>query len=222
MSSGNPVGTVLMEQARPFSEACERNRDPILAGLRVAFADRHLVLEIGSGTGQHAVHFARHLPHLIWQPSDVEAHLPGIRSWTDAAALPNLCDPVALDINQPAWPDTGADAVFTANTFHIVSWPVVERLFERAAALLPAHGMVVVYGPFNYGGRFTSDSNAGFDAMLRAREPASGIRDVEAVDRFARQQGFALQADQALPANNRLIVWQRESGQSPPPVASSL
>ncbi len=222
MSSGNPVGAVLMEQARPFSEACERNRDPILAGLRVAFADRHLVLEIGSGTGQHAVHFARHLPHLIWQPSDVEAHLPGIRSWTDAAALPNLCDPVALDINQPAWPDTGADAVFTANTFHIVSWPVVERLFERAAALLPAHGMVVVYGPFNYGGRFTSDSNAGFDAMLRAREPASGIRDVEAVDRFARQQGFALQADQALPANNRLIVWQRESGQSPPPVASSL
>ena len=222
MSSGNPVGTVLMEQARPFSEACERNRDPILAGLRVAFADRHLVLEIGSGTGQHAVHFARHLPHLIWQPSDVEAHLPGIRSWTDAAALPNLCDPVALDINQPAWPDTGADAVFTANTFHIVSWPVVERLFERAAALLPAHGMVVVYGPFNYGGRFTSDSNAGFDAMLRAREPASGIRDVEAVDRFARQQGFALQADQALPANNRLIVWQRESGRSPPPVASSL
>ena len=222
MSSGNPVGTVLMEQARPFSEACERNRDPILAGLRVAFADRHLVLEIGSGTGQHAVHFARHLPHLIWQPSDIEAHLPGIRSWTDAAALPNLCDPVALDINQPAWPDTGADAVFTANTFHIVSWPVVERLFERAAALLPAHGMVVVYGPFNYGGRFTSDSNAGFDAMLRAREPASGIRDVEAVDRFARQQGFALQADQALPANNRLIVWQRESGRSPPPVASSL
>ena len=222
MSSGNPVGTVLMEQARPFSEACERNRDPILAGLRVAFADRHLVLEIGSGTGQHAVYFARHLPHLIWQPSDIEAHLPGIRSWTDAAALPNLCDPVALDINQPAWPDTGADAVFTANTFHIVSWPVVERLFERAAALLPAHGMVVVYGPFNYGGRFTSDSNAGFDAMLRAREPASGIRDVEAVDRFARQQGFALQADQALPANNRLIVWQRESGRSPPPVASSL
>ena len=222
MSSGNPVGAVLMEQARPFSEACERNRDPILAGLRVAFADRHLVLEIGSGTGQHAVHFARHLPHLIWQPSDIEAHLPGIRSWTDAAALPNLCDPVALDINQPAWPDTGADAVFTANTFHIVSWPVVERLFERAAALLPAHGMVVVYGPFNYGGRFTSDSNAGFDAMLRAREPASGIRDVEAVDRFARQQGFALQADQALPANNRLIVWQRESGRSPPPVASSL
>ena len=219
MSSGNPVGTVRVEQGRRFSEACERNRDPILAGLRVVFADRHLVLEIGSGTGQHAAYFARHLPHLIWQPSDIDAHLPGIRSWTDEAALPNLCDPVALDINQPAWPDTGADAVFTANTLHIVSWPVVERLFERVASLLPADGMLAVYGPFNYRGRFTSDSNAAFDAMLRAREPASGIRDFEAVDRLARQLGFASPADLALPANNRLIVWQRKSGRSPPLVS---
>ncbi len=209
-------------QDRPFSEACERNRDPILAGLRVAFADRRLVLEIGSGTGQHAAWFARHLSHLIWQPSDVEAHLSGIRLWTDDAALPNLCDPTALDINQPEWPDTGADAVFTANTLHIVSWPVVERLFERAAAVLPADGMLAVYGPFNYRGRFTSDSNAAFDAMLRGREPASGIRDFEAVDALARQHGFGLREDRGLPANNRLIVWRRESGRSSRPTVSGL
>lgn len=208
--------------ARPFSEACERNRDPILAGLRVVFADRHLVLEIGSGTGQHAVHFARHLPHLIWQPSDVGAHLAGIHTWTDEARLTNLCDPVEIDINQPAWPEIGADAVFTANTLHIVSWPVVERLFERVAALLPAAGIFAVYGPFNDGGRFTSDSNAAFDAMLREREPASGIRDVEAVDALARQTGFGLRDDRGLPANNRLIVWQRESGRQLPPAVSGL
>ena len=196
-------------EGRPYSEACERNRDPILAGLRIAFAGRRLVLEIGSGTGQHAAHFARHLPHLIWQPSDMASRLSGIRVWTDAAALTNLCDPVEIDINQPAWPDVGADAVFSANTLHIVAWPVVERLFERAAAALPPDGVIAVYGPFNYGGRFTSASNEAFDALLRERDASSGIRDVETVDALARGHAYGLLVDLSLPANNRLLVWQR-------------
>ena len=195
----------------PFSEACERNKDPILDVLREAFGDRTKVLEIGSGTGQHAAHFARHLPHLIWEPSDLAENLPGIRLWLKEAALPNLLDPIVLDIDDAQWPDTGADAVFTANTLHIVSWPRVERLFERAGALLPAGGVLAVYGPFNYGGVHTSESNARFDAMLRARDPRSGIRDFEKVNELAKRQGLILLEDRAMPANNRMLVWRKTS-----------
>jgi len=172
-------------------------------------ADRTLVLEIGSGTGQHAVHFARGLPHLVWQASDLAQHLPGIRAWRGEAALPNLPEPVELDLNQERWPEVHADAVFTANTLHIVSWPQVQILFERAARLLPARGVLAVYGPFNYAGRFTSDSNARFDAILRERDPASGIRNFEAVDELARTHGLVLERDVAMPANNRTLVWAR-------------
>lgn len=199
-----------MKQDRPFSEACERNRDPILAVLRQAFAATRMVLEIGSGTGQHAVHFARHLPHLIWQPTDMAGRLPGIRIWTDEAALINLCDPVALDIDEPDWPVQGVDAVFTANTLHIVAWPTVEHLFERAGALLPFGGDLAIYGPFRRGGRHTADSNAAFDARLRESDPASGIRDLEAVDALAVRHGFGLQQLHDLPANNALVIWKRD------------
>jgi SAM-dependent methyltransferase len=196
----------------PFSEACERNKDPILDVLREAFGDRTKVLEIGSGTGQHAAHFARHLPHLTWQPSDLAENLPGIRQWTNATALPNLLDPIFLDIDTAQWPDVGADAVFTANTLHIVSWPRVERLFERAGPVLPAGGVLAIYGPFNYGGVHTSESNARFDAMLRARDPGSGIRDFEKVNELAARQGLVLLDDRAMPANNRVLVWKRMRG----------
>lgn len=193
----------------PFSEACERNRDPILGVLREVFGDRSKVLEIGSGTGQHAVHFARHLPHLIWQPSDLAENLPGIRLWIREAALPNLLEPIVLDIDAAQWPDANADAAFTANTLHIVSWPRVERLFERAGALLPGGGVLAVYGPFNYGGVHTSESNARFDTMLRTRDSRSGIRDFENVNELAQRQGLKLLEDRAMPANNRVLVWRK-------------
>jgi len=194
---------------KPYSEACERNQDPILAVLRTAFADRRQVLEIGSGTGQHVVHFARHLPHLIWQASDVAAHLAGIRAWIDEAQLPNLPSAIALDINDATWPQVEADAVFTSNTLHIASWPEVQRLFQQAGALLPEGGVLAVYGPFKYGGVHTAESNARFDLMLRERDPESGLRDFEAVDDLARINGFAMLADHAMPANNRTVVWAK-------------
>ena len=165
---------------KPFSEACERNKGPLLEILRQEFADRTRVLEIGSGTGQHAAHFARHLPHLAWQASDVAPNLPGIAQWLQEAALPNLPPALELDIDDADWPN--ADAVFTANTMHIVSWPRAQRLIEQAGRLLPSGGVLVVYGPFNYDGKHTSESNARFDLMLRARDPESGIRNFEDVD----------------------------------------
>src|SRR4051812_1722210 len=152
-----------------YSEACERNRDPILGILKRVFADRRRVLEIGSGTGQHAAYFAPELPHLVWQASDVAANLPGIREWITEPP------PVELDIDRPL-PHIEADAVFSANTCHIMSWPQVERLFAGIGELLPGGGTLAIYGPFNYGGRHTSESNASFDAMLRRRDPASGLR----------------------------------------------
>jgi len=192
---------------KPFSDACERNQEPILSVLREVFAGRTHVLEVGSGTGQHAVHFAAGLPHLVWQGSDVAAHLDGIRAWRDEARLPNLPEPIELDINQDRWPAVPADAVFTSNTLHIVSWPEVQTLFARVGQLLRPGGVLAVYGPFNYGGRFTSDSNARFDQMLRERDPRSGIRNVDDVDRLAQAQEFVLKRDAAMPANNRTLVW---------------
>lgn len=200
---------------KPYSEACERNREPILAVLREAFADRSRVLEIGSGTGQHAVHFAAGLPHLVWQPSERPEHLPGIRLWCEEAECANLLAPIALDLNQERWPDTRADAVFSANTLHIVSWPEVQMLFERVAGMLQTDGALAVYGPFAYAGRHTSESNARFDLMLRERDPRSGIRNFEDVDALAHAQGFSLVRDVAMPANNRTLVWRRQPVKTP-------
>jgi SAM-dependent methyltransferase len=188
---------------KPFCDASERNREPILAVLRTLFADRKRVLEIGSGTGQHAAYFAPELSHLVWQPSDVAANLPGIREWV--AAPP----PLEIDVERP-FPAVDADAVFSANTSHIMSWPQVEKMFAGIGALLPQGGVLALYGPFNYGGRHTSESNARFDDMLRKRDPASGLRDAEAVVSLAQRHGLALREDNAMPANNRLLVFRRQ------------
>jgi len=193
-------------QEKPFSQACENNKGPILEVLRHAFDDRRSVLEIGSGTGQHAVYFAAQLSHLEWQTSDLEQNHPGIRLWLDEAGLPNLRPPIALDVTHPDWPE-GFDAVFTANTTHIMPWSAVERMIARIGAELPTDGVFCQYGPFNYGGRYTSDSNARFDLWLRQVDPAQGIRDFEAVEALALQAGLELVADHALPANNRLLEW---------------
>lgn len=194
---------------RPYSEACERNRAPILEVLRRAFAAATRVLEVGSGTGQHAAAFAPALPHLVWQATDVPAHLPGIRAWRAAFPAPNLPEPVALDVNVDPWPASAYDAAFSANTAHIMAWSEVERMFARLDAALEPRARLALYGPFNYGGRFTAPSNAQFDASLRARDPRMGVRDFEAVDALARRYGFNLVADHPMPANNRLLEWAR-------------
>lgn len=193
---------------KPHSPACERNREPILAVLREHFATRRQVLEIGSGTGQHAVFFAAAMPWLRWQASDRAEYLPGIRAWLDDARLPNTPAPLELDV-LAAWPALDVDAVFSANTLHIMGWDGVQALFEGVGKLLADSGdTLIVYGPFNYGGAYTSDSNRQFDAWLKARDPRSGIRDFEAVDALAEAAGLRLLADIEMPANNRCLVWR--------------
>lgn len=195
---------------KPFSAACERNRDPILAVLRPHLADRQRVLEVGSGTGQHAVHFAAAMPHLIWQSADRADYLPGIEQWLAEAGLPNTPAPLTLDVND-AWaaPATRFDAIFSANTLHIMGWSEVERFFAHLPIMLEANAVLAIYGPFNFDGRFSSESNAAFDAALRADNPKRGIRDFEAVDALAKDIGFTLIQDYAMPANNRCLVWRR-------------
>jgi SAM-dependent methyltransferase len=207
---GNGHADALTLQALlPFSEACERNKAPILAVLREVFADRSHVVEIGAGTGQHAVHFARHLPHLSWQPTDRSDYLPGLAARIEAEGTPNLHPPLELDVLQADWPLLDADAVYSANTLHIMSWPEVEAFFRGAGRLLASGGTLAVYGPFRYRETFTTQSNADFDRMLRERDAASGIRDFEAVDRLAARSGLEFQRDVTMPANNQLLVWRR-------------
>ena len=194
---------------KSFSEACERNRDPILGVLQRVFGDRRRVLEIGSGTGQHAAYFAPRLSHLIWQPSDVPENLPGIRLWREEAQAPGLLEPIELDVDR-AFPAVEADAVFSANTCHIMSWPQVERMFAGVGSLLPKGGVFALYGPFNYGGQPTSPSNAAFDASLRRRDPASGLRDAQAIVALAARHEMNLEEDISMPANNRLLLFRRQ------------
>jgi SAM-dependent methyltransferase len=196
--------------AKPFSEACERNKEPILAHLRTHFANAASVLELGSGSGQHAVHFAAAMPHLIWQPSDVATQLDGVRAWLRDQPLSNIRDPIALDIfDESSWPARKFDAIFSANTLHIVSWPGVEAIFHGISRCLAPRGILAIYGPFNYGGTYTSESNAAFDGWLHRRDPASGIRDVEAVHALAKTAGLTAASDHSMPANNRLLVWRQ-------------
>lgn len=198
-----------MSASKPYAPACDRNREPILEVLRRWFADRSRVLEIGSGTGQHACAFAGELPHLQWQASDVAENLPGIRLWLEEARLANLPPPLELDVSGQ-WPEESYDAAFCANTLHIMSWEEVRKLFAGLAKALTADATLAIYGPFNYGGRFTSDSNAQFDRSLKERAASMGIRGFEAVDALARSADFQLVEDCAMPANNRTLVWRRQ------------
>jgi SAM-dependent methyltransferase len=192
----------------PYSDACERNKGPILEVLRAAFADCRRVVEIGAGTGQHAVHFARHLPHLTWQPTDREEYLADLAARIAAEGPPNLAPPLELDVLHERWPAVRGDAVFSANTLHIMSWSAVVALFAGLPRLLEPGGVLAIYGPFKYARRFTTDSNAAFDAMLSERDPLSGLRDFEAVNALAEAVGLRLSSDHAMPANNQLLVWR--------------
>ena len=194
---------------KPFAPATERNRAPILAELQRLLRGDEQVLEIGSGTGQHAVHFAAAMPGLCWQTSDVSEALPGIGLWLKDAGLSNTPAPLALDCREPAWPDLSAEVVFSANAIHIMGWAQVQQLFRHLDAIIPPQGLLILYGPFNIGGEYTSASNAEFDQWLQARDPASGIRDLEAVDALASAIGLHFKEPVAMPANNFLMVWQR-------------
>jgi SAM-dependent methyltransferase len=196
----------------PFSAACERNKDPILEILRNRLAGRSQVLEIGSGTGQHAAHFARALEHLIWHPTEQLAYLADLAERVKLEGSHNLRAPTLLDVRQAVWPVRSVDAVFTANTLHIMSWAEVTALFRGVGNVLAPGGVLCIYGPFRYAGRYTSDSNQEFDRMLQERDAQSGLRDLQAITPLAGQYGLRLEADHDLPANNRLLIYTKEPG----------
>jgi len=195
---------------KPFSQSSENNKDYILNVLKEAFQDTNSVLEIGSGTGQHAVHFARNLPHLNWQPSDIEINLPGIGLWLYESELPNIKEPVLLDVNKLPWEVGKFEGLFTANTLHIIAKAEIENLFQGIAQVLKDHGTLCIYGPFNYDGEYTSPSNERFDGWLYRQNPKSAIRDFEWVNSLAENVGLVLTQDHEMPANNRLLEWINE------------
>ena len=192
----------------PFSEACERNKEPILEILREAFAGSTHVLEVGSGTGQHAVHFALAMPQIVWQPSETTEAMPSLRKRIFAEGPKNLRAPVFLDVTATPWDVRRVDGVFTANTLHIMHWPQVAAFFANLPAVTKPETVLAIYGPFRYGGKYTSPSNEQFDGMLRARDPGSGIRDFEDVNALAEGAGFRFVADHRMPANNQTLVWK--------------
>ena len=194
---------------KPFSQACQNNRQPILDQLQIAFEECQRVLEIGSGTGQHAVFFGREMPHLFWQTSDQDYYHPGISLWLDEAGLDNVGYPLSLNVSNNTWPDEPFDGVFSANTCHIMSWAEVEAMFSGVARVLNAGGVFCLYGPFNRNGAFTSEGNAAFHQSLIARDNKMGVRDDRAVIRLARENGFEFDHDIAMPANNRLLIFSK-------------
>jgi cyclopropane fatty-acyl-phospholipid synthase-like methyltransferase len=194
---------------KPFSESCVDNRAPILEVLKPRVAACERLLEIGSGTGQHAVYFAPELPHLRWQTSDRREQHPGICAWLDDAAAHNILRPLALDVLEDGWPLGPYDAVFSANTAHIMPEAAVEAMFHGIGRVLVSGGPFLLYGPFNYDGRFSAPSNAEFDHWLRRRDPQMGIRDVSWLAELAAASGLVLDVDVEMPVNNRLLVWRR-------------
>lgn len=194
---------------KQYSEACDENRDPILSVISNEFRSCHRILEIGSGTGQHAVYFARQLSQLDWYTSDISDNHLSINAWITEAGLANVHAPVELDVTGNNWPDNHYDGLFSANTTHIISWPAVEAMFSGIGKVLEPNGVFCLYGPFNYDGQFTSASNAHFDQWLKQRDPESSIRDFEALDTLATANGLAFKSDHEMPVNNRLLVWTK-------------
>ena len=192
---------------KPFSESCAQNQHVILDVLRKEFAALQHVLEIGSGTGQHAVFFARALPHLIWQTSDVAEYHPGIHAWIADEGPDNVRAPLNLNVETDDWPETTFDAVFSANTVHIMGWPEVVKMFAGIGQTLINGGRFCLYGPFNTDGKFTAESNARFEQWLKSKNPKSGIRDQNELNRLAKKAGLARIATYEMPANNNVLVW---------------
>jgi len=192
--------------------ATERNREPILEVLRRVLPETGLVLEIASGTGQHVAFFARALPALRWQPSDVyEPHLESIRAWSAASGADNIAAPLTLDVERPPWPVSHADAIMNINMIHIAPWSATESLFDGAARILAARGVVFLYGPFMRDGQHTAESNQRFDERLRGEDPRWGVRDLADVERVANAAGFLLSEVVPMPANNLSLVFRRSA-----------
>ncbi len=193
---------------KPVAESCLRNQQPIADVLRDVLKYMNAVLELGSGTGQHGVYLAERFPHLKWQPSDLKECLPGMRLWWQEAGLNNLCEPIELDVTREHWPVTIAyDAVFTANTVHFVGRSIAEALLMGAAKSLRSEGVVCIYGPFNKNGCYSGEGNRRFDQWLKARDPESGIKDIEWVEEVLGQHGLVLKSRHQMPANNLMLVF---------------
>jgi hypothetical protein len=190
---------------KPYSESCDQNREPILAVIAPILRHRSSLLEIGSGTGQHAVYFAGHLPQVRWQTSDMAEGLAGIRMWLDDSNPGNVLDPLELDVCESQWPRQTYGAIFTANTLHIMGDDEMRCLFTGLGQVVGADADILIYGPFNYQGQYTSGSNQRFDQWLKSRDRRSGIKNFEDVCALAEQQGIGLVQDYAMPANNRLL-----------------
>jgi hypothetical protein len=198
---------------KPRSESCERNCDPILKVLMQWYLDPGTALEIGSGTGQHAVYFAKHLPHVTWLSSDLDENRPGIRAWVSEAQLPNLPAPLRLDVSDSHWPVERTDYAFSANTAHSMNWTKLQAMFAGVAQTLGSRGVFCLYGPFNHKGEFTSDSNRAFDSLLRSQNAEMGLRDDLALVALGKRVGLQLAGDYWLPANNRTLVWVKAGGE---------
>ena len=195
---------------KPYSESCEQNKAVILEAISSYLKPEVEVLEVGSGTGQHAVYFAEQHPLIKWQTSDRPEYLPGIEAWISDANLPNVENPIVLDV-QNQWPDKKYDLIFTANTFHIMNQNDVEKCLAAGVKCLQSGGYLIVYGPFNYNGNYTSASNAQFDRWLNSQNPQSGIKHFEWIEQHCQQCGLTLINDIEMPANNRILIWQRET-----------
>lgn len=194
---------------KPYSESCDQNREPIYSVIKPILADVGKVLEVGSGTGQHAVYFAEKMPHLRWYTSDRKEYIPGIRQWVTESVLDNVVAPIELDVTASEWPQFDVDVIFTANSVHIMSDQDTVNLIDGAGKLLRPQGNLLVYGPFNYDGGYTSESNQRFDHWLKDRDPESGIKDFEFICELANKNGMSLIKDYEMPANNRLLHYQK-------------
>ena len=193
--------------SRPYSESCEQNRAPILAVLKRHLDGVEALLEIGSGTGQHAVYFAPEFPHISWHTSDRQENHPGIQAWLNEFPADNLQPPLALDVLRDAWPELAVQAVFSANTAHIMHEPDVQAMFAGVGELLPSQGKFLLYGPFNIDGQYTAPSNERFDQFLRQRDPGMGVRDLGWLRELAENAGMLLQSVEDMPADNKTLVW---------------
>lgn len=197
---------------RPFAEYAARNAAPILEILQREFRGASHVLEIGSGTGQHAVVFSAAMDHLHWQTSDLDENHAGIRAWIDSSRIQNVSPPLSIDVREATVEAGAYDAAFSSNTAHIMDIDAVEKMFLLVSQALRPGGVFCLYGPFRQCGAFNTQSNADFDANLRQRDPLMGIRDVETLNEFAAAGSLQRARFYAVPSNNNVAVWTREAG----------
>ena len=193
---------------KQYSTACDQNKDSILKVIKPLLLNAKSVLEVGSGTGQHCVYFAKELPHLTWQASDQSMYLPSVSAWIDDAKLANTPKELELNVDLD-WPEDKYQAIYSANTVHIMSWEMVLNFFKGVGQVLDKGGVFILYGPFNYNGEYTSANNANFDLWLKDQNPLSAIRDFESLDELAKLHNLILTDDIEMPANNRVLVWKK-------------